>query len=208
MLMVLSLRIAAAVGFVFAIIVTHASRADAYCTGDCDGNGTVSNTEAVNCRGIAFGSRPLAVCQRCDCDEDGAVSDSEFMRAEQNAAGSCAASECPSATGTPRPSPTATPSFTSSIPTRTRTPTAPAATQTATATPPTNATATLIAPACVGDCDDNRTVVVNEVVTGVNIALDRATVATCVAFDPNQTTTVTVSELVQGVNSLLRGCPE
>lgn len=67
-------------------------------------------------------------------------------------------------------------------------------------------TATLGPITCVGDCDANGVVAVNELVTGVNIALDRAEVSTCADFDVDASETVTVNELVSGVNSLLRGC--
>ena len=60
--------------------------------------------------------------------------------------------------------------------------------------------------ACVGDCDENNVVVVNELVTGVNIALDRAEVTACPDFDVDDSGSVTVNELVSGVNALLRGC--
>lgn len=60
--------------------------------------------------------------------------------------------------------------------------------------------------ACVGDCDQSGVVVVNELVTGVNIALDRAAVTTCPDFDADGSESVTVNELVSGVNALLRGC--
>lgn len=59
---------------------------------------------------------------------------------------------------------------------------------------------------CVGDCDDGGTVVVNELVTGVNIALDRVPVTQCPDFDIDGSETVSVNELVSGVNALLRGC--
>src|SRR5262245_7421282 len=57
---------------------------------------------------------------------------------------------------------------------------------------------------CVGDCDNSNTVTVNELVTGVNIALDRANISTCPSFDADSSDTVTVNELVTGVNNLLR----
>lgn len=59
---------------------------------------------------------------------------------------------------------------------------------------------------CVGDCDGGNTVTVNELVTGVNIALDRAALSTCPQFDADSSGGVAVNELVQGVNNLLRGC--
>ncbi|MEO8605609.1 MAG: hypothetical protein ABI629_23775 [bacterium] len=60
---------------------------------------------------------------------------------------------------------------------------------------------------CPGDCNGDGAVAVNELVTGVNIALDNAPVAQCAAFDSNADARVAVSELVGAVASLLNGCP-
>lgn len=94
-------------------------------------------------------------------------------------------------------------------PVDTPTPT-PSSTPTATATPTTGNTRTptpTLGPIpCVGDCDANGAVAVNELVTGVNIALDRAPVTECADFDIDGSETVSVNELVSGVNALLRGC--
>jgi hypothetical protein len=69
------------------------------------------------------------------------------------------------------------------------------------------ATFTVGGPApCIGDCDRNDNVVVNEVVIGVNIALERAEVEMCTPFDRDGDGRVVVSELVTGVDNLLRGC--
>jgi hypothetical protein len=59
---------------------------------------------------------------------------------------------------------------------------------------------------CPGDCDDSRTVTVDELVLGVNLALDRA-VMFCAAIDPDGDRTVTVDELIRAVNATLAGCP-
>jgi hypothetical protein len=59
---------------------------------------------------------------------------------------------------------------------------------------------------CVGDCNANGVVAVNELVTGVNIVLDRGDISECEDFDTNGSNTITVNELVSGVNALLRGC--
>ena len=53
----------------------------------------------------------------------------------------------------------------------------------------------------------NHDVVINELVTGVAIGLGRASVETCLAFDPNDDKRVSVDELVQGVRNSLRACP-
>lgn len=60
---------------------------------------------------------------------------------------------------------------------------------------------------CAGDCNNSGDVAVNELVTGVNIALDRAEITACPSFDTNSSNTVEVNELVTGVNNALRGCP-
>jgi hypothetical protein len=60
---------------------------------------------------------------------------------------------------------------------------------------------------CVGDCDGNNHVVVNELVVGVRIALAATTVDDCLADDPNLDRDVAVNELVSAVRNLLDGCP-
>lgn len=60
---------------------------------------------------------------------------------------------------------------------------------------------------CVGDCDGNGTVAINELIRGVNIALGLADVSTCAAMDANNNGLVAINELIQGVNNALNGCP-
>ena len=64
-----------------------------------------------------------------------------------------------------------------------------------------------IAPPCIGDCNGDRQVTVDELVTGVNIALDRTGMGECPLFDSNKDVRLTIDELVQGVNAALEGCP-
>ena len=59
---------------------------------------------------------------------------------------------------------------------------------------------------CIGDCDSNKQVTVEELVRGVNIALGSQAVATCPSFDRNSNAAVTIDELIAGVNSALQGC--
>jgi hypothetical protein len=59
---------------------------------------------------------------------------------------------------------------------------------------------------CVGDCNANGEVAVNEMIIGVNIALGSANISQCPAFDRNSSDAVEVNELIGGVNSLLNGC--
>lgn len=85
----------------------------------------------------------------------------------------------------------------------------------ATATPtreevPTTATPTETAvpvPACPGDCDGDRTVGVDELILGVNIATNAQPMSACPAFDTNGTGTVEIDDIVAAVNAALRGCP-
>ena len=69
-----------------------------------------------------------------------------------------------------------------------------------TGTPPT--------PSCVGDCNGNGTVAINELILGVNIALGSASIDECTAFDENGNGMVGINELVAAVNNALDGCPE
>ncbi|MDX2170208.1 MAG: hypothetical protein SF182_24265 [Deltaproteobacteria bacterium] len=61
-------------------------------------------------------------------------------------------------------------------------------------------------PACIGDCNSNKQVTVEELVRGVNIALGAQGVETCTSFDRNDNAEVTIDELIAGVNSALQGC--
>lgn len=62
-------------------------------------------------------------------------------------------------------------------------------------------------PACVGDCNGDRAVTVDELLLGVNIALGSAQVADCPAFDDDQSSSVTVDEVLAAVTGALLGCP-
>jgi len=59
---------------------------------------------------------------------------------------------------------------------------------------------------CVGDCDWNTQVTVDEVLLGVNIALGTTPLSACEMFDDTGAATVTVDTLVRGVNNALHGC--
>ena len=60
---------------------------------------------------------------------------------------------------------------------------------------------------CVGDCSGDGTVAINELITGVNIALDSANVSTCPSFDVNNDGKVAINELITAVNNALSSCP-
>jgi hypothetical protein len=59
---------------------------------------------------------------------------------------------------------------------------------------------------CVGDCDCNASVTVDELVTGISIALGETQSRVCPAFDTNGDATVTVDELLGATNAALVGC--
>src|SRR6185369_15410003 len=61
--------------------------------------------------------------------------------------------------------------------------------------------------ACIGDCNADRQVTIDELVRAVNIALDLSPLATCSACDASHDGHVTVDELVRAVNAALSGCP-
>jgi len=60
---------------------------------------------------------------------------------------------------------------------------------------------------CVGDCDRDDTVTVDEVVKGINIALGNLPIEACPVFDRDSDTRVSVDELIRAVNNALDGCP-
>ncbi len=66
---------------------------------------------------------------------------------------------------------------------------------------------TSAATSCRGDCNGDGMVSINELVTGVNIALGNSDVSSCPAFDANGDGEVTIDELIAAVNAALGGCP-
>lgn len=60
---------------------------------------------------------------------------------------------------------------------------------------------------CVGDCSNDGQVTVDEIISGVVLALGTGTIDTCPAFDSNADGLVTVDEIVTAVNFALNGCP-
>ncbi len=83
------------------------------------------------------------------------------------------------------------------------------------ATPTPTPTATPIAPTplvtptpvqCVGNCDASGTVTVDEIITGVNIALGNAEIDACTEIDVNVSGAAEINELIAAVDSALQGC--
>lgn len=62
-------------------------------------------------------------------------------------------------------------------------------------------------PPCTGDCDRDGFVTVDDILTGVGIALGTAPFETCRAIDVDANASVTVDELLAAVHNLLAGCP-
>jgi hypothetical protein len=60
---------------------------------------------------------------------------------------------------------------------------------------------------CVGDCDRSGDVTIDELLLGVNIALDLREVRECATFDRNQDGAVTIDEILVAVGNALAGCP-
>ena len=60
---------------------------------------------------------------------------------------------------------------------------------------------------CVGDCNQNGVVAINELIIGVRISLGEASLALCPAFDADGDGQVRINELIRGVNAALSGCP-
>lgn len=59
---------------------------------------------------------------------------------------------------------------------------------------------------CIADCNDDATVTVDELVTGVNIALGSASLDLCPAADCDRQGAVAINCLLQGVNAAIGGC--
>jgi cysteine-rich repeat protein len=59
---------------------------------------------------------------------------------------------------------------------------------------------------CVGDCNGDNSVAINELIIGVNIALGTSAVSACPSFDTNGDNMVAINELIAAVNAALGGC--
>ncbi|MFI5394500.1 MAG: hypothetical protein ACHQ9S_03110 [Candidatus Binatia bacterium] len=59
---------------------------------------------------------------------------------------------------------------------------------------------------CIGDCNGNGSVTVDEILTMVNIALGNTPLSACTAGDGNCDGRITVDEILTAVNAALNGC--
>lgn len=85
--------------------------------------------------------------------------------------------------------------------------TLPTATPTYSPTHAPTATPASTAGRCTGDCNGDGEVRINELLSGVDIALATLSVDTCSVFDRSGDGQVTIDELMVAVGALLRGCP-
>ncbi len=115
----------------------------------------------------------------------------------------------PTASASPTPTLTASWTFTATAtPTWTRTRTAtvsPTASHTRTPTP--TPTPTPTAPPCVGDCNHDGMVSVDELLTGGGIVLGKSSFDTCPAFRANDSGGLTVDALIRAAVNAMNGCP-
>lgn len=61
---------------------------------------------------------------------------------------------------------------------------------------------------CVGDCNDDCQVGINELLRAVGISLGNADIGACPELDMNDDARAAVNELIVAVNNALNGCPE
>jgi V8-like Glu-specific endopeptidase len=62
-------------------------------------------------------------------------------------------------------------------------------------------------PACVGDCHNDGEVTIEELLTGVSIALETTPLTACPSFDADGSGAVSVDEIITAVNNTLGACP-
>lgn len=152
------------------------------CCGDTDGDGMVSDAEVQACVPTITTGFVISPPSPCDCNHDGNVTVGEITVVIHNAVSGCPGT-------TPRtPTPTPTPTWT---PTPTPTPTA------------------LVA-LCVGDCNADSAVTVDEIVRMVNIALNGETSpSSCpgIAQWCDSVPPVEINCVVTAVHNALNGCP-
>lgn len=61
---------------------------------------------------------------------------------------------------------------------------------------------------CVGDCNGDGFVRINELITAVGISLGNNPLSACEAADANENGMIAINELIQAVNNSLNGCPD
>ncbi len=99
-------------------LATSPAQAMAVCSGDCDGDGSVSINEIISGVNIAIALADLDLCAAIDADGDGSVSISELITAVNHGLDGCPGTETATATpsGTPGALPTPTATEASALP--------------------------------------------------------------------------------------------
>jgi len=186
-------------------------------TGQCEKNAPKCDGVCATCNHTSGMCDTTTLGIACD-DQDPCSTQSSCQTIQGVSFAVCLAGAATVSTPTPTitqhagPSSTATATRTATqTSTATSTPTSTGtATRTATATNTTGSvgtpTATPTLGQCVGDCNMDGVVAINEEVIGVNILLGSLPFSQCPEFDKNGNHMVEVNELVSGVNSLLEGC--
>jgi len=64
-----------------------------------------------------------------------------------------------------------------------------------------------VSAACVGDCDANGTVTIDDLVVMVNVALGAGQISSCAAGDQNADGQITIDEIIAAVDNAQNGCP-
>src|SRR5512143_1632100 len=64
------------------------------------------------------------------------------------------------------------------------------------------------APAACPDCDGDGSVAINELITGIGIALGSTPLGVCPTFDRDADGVVAIDELVAGIGAALDGCED
>jgi hypothetical protein len=80
--------------------------------------------------------------------------------------------------------------------------------QTPTPTPDTRIFCTGSQCPCVGDCDRNDTVTIDELLTLVNVALGLSSVSTCPIGDDDGNHAISIDEILSAVKYAEQGCPD
>jgi cysteine-rich repeat protein len=60
---------------------------------------------------------------------------------------------------------------------------------------------------CNGDCNGDGEITVDEIITGINIALGRVSVCACMPCDTDENGVISIAELIRAVHLALTGCP-
>ena len=61
-------------------------------------------------------------------------------------------------------------------------------------------------PPCIGDCNNDGTVAVDDLLTLVNVALGTLDVSACTEGDANNDHQITIDDILAAVNNALSGC--